>query len=166
MNNAPKPCAACGAPSVRETSRSWHCALHTRLVQMRTSAKYKGKVAPSIAALELLIPKDMACPACARRMNWLRHEGISTQATLQHDRCGTIRLLCQGCNSRHSAMPGDTFYLLPEGHKLCQDCGIIKSKCEFTKVRSPERRDGVQTYCKPCMLARKAAHRRRGAVAC
>jgi hypothetical protein len=52
-------------------------------------------------------------------MNWWLTEGSSTVITLQHDRDGTIRLICKGCNSRHHLHPGDSYYQMPRGHKRC-----------------------------------------------
>ena len=98
---------------------------------MGYKAKADGKAVPALAWLEANVPEGMVCPCCHRTMNWLRKDGGSTCITLQHDRDGTMRLICFGCNSRHSHMPGDSFYQLPSGTKKCHYCGEIKPDAEF-----------------------------------
>ena len=103
------------------------------------------------AMFKTLVDSGMVCPACGRKMNWRKSEGVSTIVTLQHDRAGDLRLICLGCNSRHQHYPGDSFYDLPEGKKHCPSCGKIKPLAEF--YPHPTYFLGVRTACQMCERA-------------
>ena len=120
-----------------------------RMLQMRWAAKYNGKTVPSIAELEAMIPKDIVCPECKRKMNWFRKEGHSTVITLQHDRDGKHRILCQGCNVRHAFMRRDDFYKFPKDKKRCYVCGTVKPLTEFWTDNSTRWMNKFGK-CKPC----------------
>lgn len=89
--------------------------MHRRFNQMRGSAKSSGKYVPEISELRALAKRlfKMECPCCLQAMTWRRVKGISNVITLQHDRSGSIRLICFRCNVRHGSLPGDSFYDLP-----------------------------------------------------
>lgn len=122
--------------------------IRKRMLQMRWTAKYHGKTIPSISELENLIPKDMKCPVCSRTMNWFRKEGHSTVITLQHDRDGSHRILCQACNVRHAFREGDSFYQSKD-LKRCQRCGELKPYTDFYADNS-KRWQNKFGKCKPC----------------
>lgn len=128
--------------------RIYLCAVHYRFSSMRTRAKRDGKDVPDYAYLESLVPNPFLCPVCKVSMNWLSKEGHSTVITLQHDRDGTMRLICFKCNMRHSNFPEDTYYELPENHWRCSACGCVKPLEEFPTDRS--RPLGKKSYCKLC----------------
>jgi hypothetical protein len=136
--------------------------MHYRISSMRSRAKRDGKTVPTRSEIEGMAA-TMVCIGCSRRMNWLRSEGASTQATLQHDRDGGVRLLCLACNTRHAQHPGDTFYGVASNEKWCPDCDQILPKGSFAKDRS--RPVGLKSYCRPCAAARYRSWEARHAAA-
>jgi len=149
--NEPAPqCKWCDAPAARKCGRIRLCRRHARLSQMSATARYRGNLAPSRAELEAMVPSDMRCSSCERTMNWFASDGADTVIVLQHDRAGTVRMICQSCNARHGQMPGDSFYHLPKGKRQCPDCKEIKDLTDFWKDRSGERFGDAFTYCKDC----------------
>lgn len=130
-------CPFCGNPATRLVrGNAGYCDQHARFLQMRHGAAVGGKFAPPIFQLEQMVPAGMKCPTCTRQMNWYTRDGWSTVAVLQHDRNGSVRIICQGCNVRHGHMPGDSFFELPKGHKLCRNCEFIKPLNEFNLRQS------------------------------
>jgi hypothetical protein len=151
-------CAWCERPSHIRQGRLLLCAMHYRMSSMRTRAARDGKSVPAIEVLERLAADSMICAGCGRTMHWLRSDGASGQATLQHDRSGAIRLLCLGCNTRHAQHPGDSFYEMRPGTKLCHDCGRALPLMAFATDRS--RPLGRKAHCRSCAAARNRAWRR------
>lgn len=146
-------CSLCDFPATQFHGRRKLCDRHYRLNNMVYRSRYRNQVTPTLAELELLIPADMRCPTCLRTMNWLAKDGHSTVAAIQHDRGGAVRILCQGCNARHGKMPGDSFYSLPPGMKVCGKCGEIKTLDEF-HLRSSSGFSRRAFRCKPCQAER------------
>jgi len=150
-----KPCRTCRQPSVRLVSgEKYFCAIHYRMYHMRVAARKHKKTCPSSADLtklvEAVVANGMVCVGCRRTMLWIT-EGPGTRSnviSLQHDRDGTIRLICLGCNSRHQHFPGDTFYQAPEGHKWCHGCERLLPLSGFWISR--KNTTGVTTLCKTC----------------
>lgn len=150
---APFRCAWCDEPAFRRSGRQMLCKKHIRFQQMRVNSKRHGKDTPSYLQLENLLShlNSFQCPTCNRPMNWMANEGHSTVITLQHDRSHKptrFRLLCLGCNVRHSVNPGDSFYDLPPKHKRCPMCGEVKPLGAFYKDSS--RACGAKSKCKTC----------------
>jgi hypothetical protein len=150
-------CTKCGVAAVYRTNlNTYYCGKHYRFSQMTRFARTEGKTVPTEVELESLLPGDMSCPVCRRLMNWLAKDGKATQITLQHDRDGTHRLICLGCNSRHAQLPGDLLYQLTPGQKYCHGCKTIKSLGEFHRTNSKSVPVGRNSRCKLCT---NAAHR-------
>lgn len=141
-------CAWCKSPAHIRQGRILLCEAHYRLSSMKIRAKRDGKVAPSVKELEALVPSPFVCGGCKRPMNWLQKHGASTQATLQHDRNGTLKIVCLACNSKHAAHPGDSFWSVPEGHKRCASCERTLAASDFARDRS--RPCGLKASCKQC----------------
>lgn len=155
-------CAKCGVEATYCSHLGTHyCSKHTRFFRMRAFAKSVGKTVPTEGELESLIPADMNCPVCARLMNWLAKDGKATQITLQHDRDGTHRLICLGCNSRHAQLPGDLLYQLKAGEKYCHGCKTIKPLADFHRTNSESAPIGRISRCKLCTNAMHADWARR-----
>lgn len=150
-NDGGTACAWCDEPAHIRQGRIFLCAMHYRISSMRSRARRDGKAVPTHDEIEALA-QDMICIGCGCQMNWLRKQGASTQATLQHDRGGSMRLLCLGCNTRHAAHPGDSFYQVPAGHKRCPDCNCNLPHRAFAKDAS--RPIGLKSYCRPCSAKR------------
>jgi hypothetical protein len=144
----PDVCAFAGCNERSQAMRqdTHYCVRHYRFLQMRTGASSAGKVIPSMAELESLVPADMRCTACGTLMNWLKKDGADTCITLQHDRSGEIKLICFSCNVRHHSFPGDTFYDEPKDHRYCVGCEQSKPSSEFYR-RSNEH---WVARCKSC----------------
>ena len=157
-DGGPALCAWCEEPAHIKQGRILLCQVHYRISSMRILAKRDGKVSPSRDEIEAAIPNPLICSCCDREMNWLRSDGASTQITLQHDRRGSIRLICLGCNVRHSVHPSDTFYTIPAGKKRCPDCEMVLPVADFSKDRS--RPIGLKSYCRPCASIRNKSWRK------
>lgn len=152
MPDNPPACAWCERPSHIKQGHILLCAMHYRIANMRTRAKRDGKLVPARVAIEALAPSPFECCCCQRPLTWLRENGASQQATLQHDRDGGLRIICLACNTRHAQHPGDTFYAIPGGHKRCPDCEQVLPLASFVIDRS--RPVGRKSYCRPCSAAR------------
>lgn len=154
-----KHCAWCAEPPHIRQGNTLLCQMHYRISSMRSRAKRDNKVAPTRAEIEALVPSPFVCAPCGREMTWLRTGGASAQATLQHDRSGSLRILCLGCNTRHAAHAGDSFYDIPADMKFCADCSQTKPRAEFCADRS--RPIGLKAYCRPCSSSRNKKWRMR-----
>ncbi len=155
-------CAWCEQPAHIQQGRILLCAVHYRISSMRSRARRDGKAVPTRHEIESMIPDPLVCIGCARPMNWLTSNGASSQISLQHDRSGTVRLICRGCNTRHSDHPGDTFYSLPADSKRCPSCCRVLPRGAFSIDRS--RPVGLKSYCRPCSSTRHKQWRERHAV--
>lgn len=125
-----------------------------RYKQMRNQAQSAGKYVPSRDELEQLFNEliNMACPVCGRTMHWNGKDGMAGVITLQHDRTSSrIRLMCGACNSHHNHLPGDMFYDIPPGTKLCPQCKEIKPRNAFSTDNSQASK--LKSWCKPCSYA-------------
>lgn len=157
MSNSSAKCSRreCKEPAFKTR----YCVKHYRFHNMKSRACTSRKRSPLMAELELLVPVDMVCPPCGRKMNWLYEDGRSTVITLQHDRSGEVRMICMACNVRHSRNPGDSFYKLRPDQWRCAVCKKIKDRSEFVRVGN---RIGA---CLPCHNQRgkkwKEEHRER-----
>lgn len=153
--NPVKRCTICADLATVIRNKTHLCDMHYRTQQMRVGARVSNKAEPSALCVnnlaKCLVLAGMKCPVCDRVMNWLFKDGRSTVVTLQHDRDGTIRLMCKGCNSKHHWLPGDSFYDLPEGHKRCPKCGDIKPRAEFYPLYKTK----TTSLCRVC--SRKTA---------
>lgn len=148
------PCAWCDSASHIKQGRILLCPMHYRISSMRSRARRDNKYVPKREEIEALA-ECLNCLGCGRLMNWLRSDGASTQVTLQHDRSGTIRLLCLACNTRHAKHPDDSYYDLPKDHKRCPDCETVLPRSAFALDRS--RPIGLKSYCRQCSSIRFTA---------
>jgi hypothetical protein len=151
-NLADKLCSKCDQPGHRIQGGRWLCVRHYRIGQMIYQAQARDRYVPTVDELAVIIAEaesaGMICPHCRRKMNWLASDDCySTVATLQHDRSGRLRLLCQGCNSRHRHFPGDTMYDYPPDWHYCSKCLAAKPPECFFRNRTTGR--AVPT-CKAC----------------
>lgn len=132
-----------------------------KLVQMRYSAGQYGKFVPSLEDLENLVAQcGMVCYGCDILMVWTREESQPRCATLQHDRDGTIRIICLSCNSRHQHYPGDSFYQRDRNLLRCGACHLEKPPDDF--YLSTTHRTGFNTRCTKCQ--KEAYETRRGSI--
>lgn len=145
-------CTRCPEPASRRLGKSWLCPMHYRLCSMRYTAKREGKPVPTVGELEWLVRSldGMRCPHCKGVMTWQRGKAPGSVVTLQHDRDGSMRLLCLACNGAHANYPEDTFYDMPlasSGEKRCGKCWEIKPLSCF-RLRADGRRH--TSYCVEC----------------
>lgn len=139
----------CGETAIRQQGHMSLCVKHYRFQQMRTQSTRRGKTSPSRDELESMIPKNMICQSCNRKMNWLSSEGHATVITIQHDRDGTLRLICRSCNARHASFNGDEFYNRDITKKCCPRCREMLPWSSFTIDKS-RRWNDANTYCRKC----------------
>jgi len=142
-------CYICGDTAIKRHGRANRCEKHHRFIQMQKTARQDGKYVPSIYEIEKIVPVDMKCVDCGCLMHWIDDGNRSTGAVLQHYRNGTLGIVCLSCNTKHGAMPGDSYKEVPVGSKLCRACKTIKPLDMFGK-----RMDGKKPYptskCKSC----------------
>jgi hypothetical protein len=144
-----KPCNKCGVKVLKRNRYGWVCDKHGRFIQMRFSSRYRNKKVPTFEELEEL-SKSLNCPKCQKEMVWRSPKGLNPDlVTIQHDRSGKVKLLCHGCNSKHSHLSDKVFYHLKLTEKYCNRCEKVKLKSEFWPARNTT--DKCQTYCIPCM---------------
>lgn len=117
-----------------------------RFYYMQYDSKKRGKEAPTLEQLELMLSKldNMKCPHCGVTMCWLIEESMKNVITIQHYKDGSMGLICATCNKRLA------FYdePIPEGHKRCSKCEKILTIDNFTKYSRS--RDGRLGVCKKC----------------
>ena len=143
-------CSKCEITAVIKQGHQWLCDKHYRFGSMRTKAKQGDKAVPSHEELENMLPKDMICPSCKRQMNWRQKDGASTVLTLQHNRDGSMQMLCLACNTRHVHRTNDDFYKEnTETEKQCPKCGKLKPLDEFTTDNS-KRWKNKKSFCREC----------------
>jgi hypothetical protein len=140
------------------------CKLHYRIWLMRRAARENEKYEPTVKELEELINNldDMKCPNCGQKMAWFKSEGICI--TLQHNRNGTVQILCATCNASHGNYKDDSFYdqaRFTEDYKTCPKCKMAKPHSAYYKRAGC--RFGLSTYCKDCSkeLSRETHHKKR-----
>lgn len=146
-------CSRCDLLAIRLQGHQWLCAMHYRFGQMRAGAKRHGKAVPSHDELAALVIADGHCADCQVPMNWLAKFGQATVATLQHYRDGSFGIVCRSCNTRHAAMPDDTYRDLPAGHKWCPQCSTAKPLCDYSADNSRSGPMKVKSWCKQCSSA-------------
>lgn len=147
-----------------ESGDSAYCLKHYRIRGSRYKALEHGKLAPSLAELEALLPADMLCPVCSKLMCYVaREDTLNAVISLQHWRDGTVSWICHACNTSHgnSKLPEDEWLSLMKRVKsnesLCTRCNKILPVSDFH--RSAKAPKGVQRYCKSCgNIARMACY--------
>lgn len=146
------PCSRCGATAVRKQGRQWLCSRHYRFGQMRARAKRDGKLVPTHEQLEELLHDT--CADCGVVMNLLARKGEQHKtASLQHYRNGTLAIVCLSCNTRHAAMPGDTYRDMPKDHKWCPHCEQAKPFDAFSADNGRSGAMKFKSWCKQCSTA-------------
>jgi len=143
-----KKCSRCETEATKKSGHQWLCQKHYRFGQMRIRARLSCKKIPSHSELEEITPPDMICVGCKRVMNWMKRDGSDTVATLQHDRSGKLRILCQSCNTRHYFFEGDTFYTHDHSTRKCIHCEKFKPLDDFFTANG--RWMNKHNVCKPC----------------
>lgn len=142
-------CSICSMPFYIKQGNQNLCVMHYRFGQMRSHAKRHGKTVPTREELATMVEQGMMkCRGCGQKMNWLSKDGEKTVASLQHNRDGTMELLCRSCNTRHATFADDTFYNMNKAYHPCRDCGEVLPKTDFYKDKS--RPLGIKSYCKKC----------------
>ena len=144
-----KTCSTCKKTAVIKQGNQWLCEKHYRFGQMRSCAKRHGKKVPSREELDMMIPDPFSCQVCNKPMNWRSKDGTSTVATLQHDRAGTMRIICLSCNSRHASFKDDSFYQHDQSKRSCPRCKQSLELVQFCKDESG-RWKSLNTYCRTC----------------
>lgn len=162
--NMCKKCPDCESNGVVKIGNRCYCRMHARIRQMRTTANARAKFVPSRSELETMFASlhNMECPLCTKTMLWSvgLTESRSAVVTLQHDNDGNIRLLCFGCNARHSAY-GDAIYSKDLSKHVCTQCKQELPKSEFLVYT--EGTSGVRSWCKKCNCEIQKQYRKRRA---
>ncbi len=127
-----------------------YCPKHYRLHKMKNTASHDKKYDPEYKELEKLIPNEMKCPNCNKKMIW--HTGfgkLNDVITLQHNDNGTIILICMECNNGHGhSQLGDKYFNLKRNEKYCPRCKKILYKQMFYNNKA--RYDNLSSVCKKC----------------
>jgi hypothetical protein len=143
-------CRTCGAPGRKWGNRGNLCSKHHRFIQMRYSAKTKGKVMPTVSELESMRGVELICPDCGIKMNWEAKDGQCSVASLQHYRDGTMAIVCRSCNTRHAHMMGDSYKDIPKDHKHCPACLVVKPSSDYYAKNSRSGNLKRGSKCKSC----------------
>jgi bacterioferritin-associated ferredoxin len=151
-------CYICGEEAIQRHGRANRCEKHHRMLSMQKVAKQDKKYVPSIFELEKLVPVNMACGDCGKKMHWIDDDARADGAVLQHYRDGTIAITCFSCNTKHGNMVGDSYRELPKDHKHCSSCKTIKPLDQFSR-RNDAKKSYPMTKCKLCMREAYAAWR-------
>lgn len=125
------------------------CIRHYRFNNMRSRAARSKKLLPTFDELEAIVPKSMICRICKRQMNWLQKDGAATVMSLQHNRDGSLEMICLSCNVRHHSHPGDSFYDVDQSTRRCTLCRAFKPHDEFPRYKGKHWM-GRANACKPC----------------
>jgi hypothetical protein len=144
-------CYICGNDAIKRHNRSNMCEKHYRFWQMQRTAKSDKKYVPSIYEIENLVPKDMICQDCGKKMHWIDNDNRPHGAILQHYRDGTLGIVCLSCNTKHGLMVGDSYREIPIDHKLCNQCKNIKPLSDFGN-RGKKEKHYPKSFCKKCEL--------------
>lgn len=150
-----RSCIYCDQMAVRYGRWTNRCAKHFRFYQMQHSAKSAGKFIPTLEQLDALVPKPFQCLTCKRELIWFMKDDPKNRGrviSLQHDRDGSIRLICHSCNGRHDDRPGDSFYQEGMDRRRCGCCGVTKAISEFGTENG--RFQNKKCVCKPCSYKR------------
>lgn len=152
VDGLPKRCgkSQCNDGAARKQGHQFLCAKHYRFGQMRVLAKRRGLAVPSHEVLHGLCDESLICPDCGRLMNWLSEDGMSSVASLQHYRDGSLGIVCRSCNTRHAYMQGDSFRDIPSDHKYCPCCKTSKSRSEFYVDAGRSGELKTKSHCKKC----------------
>ena len=104
-----------------------YCLKCYRFRRMKDGAKKGNKYQPSWEELEYLFHhtiKNMQCPTCEKKMIW--HGSLGTRKdviSLQHNKSGTLMLICCSCNSAHGhSHLNDRYFDIPNNCKYCAQC--------------------------------------------
>ena len=141
--------SGCGWLGYIHRGGSLICVKHYRFRQMIGECRRNHKKMPPVSLLESLV-QDMTCRGCKRKMVWTRKEDSKRVMTLQHDRDGSLTLLCQSCNSAHKNFPGDSFYQydISDPNTFCRWCMTQKTASDFYKSKLTF--SGLLNGCKDC----------------
>src|SRR5688572_17101794 len=160
INGGGPACSRCSLPSLRRQGHQWLCAKHYRYGQMRAHAKRHGKRVPTHSELDLLAHPENRCADCNMVMQWLGRDERVFVATLQHYRDGSLALVCRSCNSRHAAMPGDSYRGMPKDCKFCPKCLTVKPFNAFSVDSGRTGPMKLKSWCKQCSSAAVANWKR------
>ena len=135
---------------VNHTNKQSYCFKCYRFQEMRHASQGKGKYKPNLKELERILPLDMICPMCDKKMIWHTSLGIRKDVvTLQHNHNGDVILICYSCNAGHAnSYLGDEYFNLNNNEKYCPRCNEILSKNKFSKTK--RNKDNLNNICKQC----------------
>lgn len=96
----------------QKNTKKYFCVKHFRFMEMIIESRKGNNKIPTVNELESMFKCliNFGCMACGQTMRWLRSEDNKKVITLQHDRSGKLRFLCQSCNSKHHYYDGDIYY--------------------------------------------------------
>ena len=138
----------------KDRTNDKYCAKHFRFTRMIRAARGRNKYVPTFHELEVLLENlvNFQCPSCQKQMKFTVYEsGMPDIVSLQHNRDGSISLICLSCNSRHQHYPNDSFYFRDKNMKRCSKCKTEKMLNQFHKSNNTVNILKLQTYCKDCI---------------
>ncbi len=140
----------CQLPSKIQRPDRQYCYKHHRFREMRGGARRHRKYIPSWETLDRMLPNDLICRICKKRMIWHANLGqFKDVITLQHNHDGSIALICHACNSGHGGSQlGDAYFDVPSNEKYCPGCKKLLHKSSFHIDRSQA--NGLHSQCKEC----------------
>ena len=163
-----KGCDDDGINKADGSGSTWYCEKHYRFNRMRSDAQRRGKVVPTWEECEKMLLECLdehgqlgKCPSCGRQMQWRAGADKKRGPTisLQHNHDGTMRMICQSCNSGHGKSRVGDRYLepTPVGFKHCADCDTAKPLEQFNRDRRAG--TGFGAFCRDCGNKRNRKYR-------
>ncbi len=135
---------------IKGSQGTFYCFQCNRFNKMINQAKQGNKYTPSLKELKTMLPINLICPICSKKMIWCTKLGrLGDVISLQHNHDGSIVLICHSCNSAHGQSHlGDKYFNLKENEKYCPKCKEILSIDKFSNTKC--KKDGHNGICKKC----------------
>lgn len=149
-----KVCCVSGCGEVRvDYGVKTRCIMHERIRQMIKAAKEAHKYTPSMQELEDLFwgAKNMMCKHCGKKMKMRAGKDgrRGCVITLQHNKDGSLDLICQSCNTKEGHTKHDKAFSMPKGKYVCSQCCDMKDIHMFAKCATNHK--GHSSVCKQCV---------------
>lgn len=143
--------------------RQRYCSFHKKVLNSIICAKRRGKSVLPFSEIESLFLNTKNCRGCGVSLDpFLRIVKGSPRAnapTLQHDRNGSLSVLCLSCNISEGKSKIGEMFLDLVGEKSCPVCEMVLSHDSFYVFKSGENVGKLYPICKACSRAKcKRSH--------
>lgn len=127
----------------------FNLAQRKKIYMMSYNSAKNGKAFVSTKTIiKLLESSNMLCHGCGQQMVWFAKENTRRVMSLQHNKDGTLELICRSCNTRHSFCPEDSYYTCDPNLQFCRRCKQWKPLVNFGHKTSKINKR--ESYCYQC----------------